>query len=35
MINLKIVNLVVMTDFKHNLQLETIAARLSNTEYNP
>ena len=35
MANLKIVNLVVMTDLEHNLQLETIAAKLSNVEYNP
>jgi len=35
MINLNVVNIVVMTDLKHNLQLETIAAKLSNTEYNP
>ncbi|MCK4588947.1 MAG: TATA-box-binding protein [Nanoarchaeota archaeon] len=32
---LEVVNMVVTTDLKHKLNLETIASKLSNTEYNP
>jgi len=32
---IKIVNMVVSTDFKHLLNLEKIASTLPNTEYNP
>lgn len=35
MANIKIVNLVVTTDLKHDLNLEKIASTLSNVEYNP
>ena len=35
MADMKIVNLVVTTDLKHNLQLEKIASTLHNVEYNP
>ena len=33
--NIEVVNLVVTSDLKHTLNLETIASTLSNTEYNP
>jgi len=33
--NLEVVNMVVTTDLKHKLNLEEIASKLSNTEYNP
>lgn len=32
---IRIVNMVVSTDFKHPLNLEKIASTLPNTEYNP
>jgi len=32
---IRVVNLVVSTDFKHPLNLEKIASTLPNTEYNP
>ncbi len=35
MVDMKIVNLVVTSDLKHKLQLETIASKLPNIEYNP
>ena len=35
MVKIRVVNLVVTTDLKHNLHLEKIASTLSNVEYNP
>ncbi len=35
MVNIKVVNLVVTTDFEHKLDLEKIASTLLNVEYNP
>ncbi len=33
--NIKVVNIVVSTNLKHDIPLEKMAATLSNTEYNP
>ena len=34
-IEIKVVNIVVSSDLKHDIPLEKMAASLSNTEYNP
>lgn len=33
--NIKVVNIVISADLKHDVPLEKMAATLSNTEYNP